>query len=245
LQPSVGFDIFVTYLDEFFASSLQPIQAAVDTVMDFANQFIRMEAENACLREVVKSPTEQLEKANKLATEVQGEAANLRKELDLLKSKIKEEEQQKIEAQARADKKEGDLRKSIETLLGKMFRLLYCSFLAKLFYLIMLILHNISGAADMPIDHTNRLRIDSMSDAISFAVDSSDQIQELLKKVKGALSKLFSLIFLKLGQKKTLEELVNAFFIDTDMERLYGGTETHFASLWRASCVPAFNGIRL
>jgi hypothetical protein len=37
-----------------------------------------------------------------------------------------------------------------------------------------------------------------MSDAISFAVDSNDQIQEHLNKAKGALSKLFSLIFLKL-----------------------------------------------
>jgi hypothetical protein len=68
----------------------------------------------------------------------------------------------------------------------------------------------------MPVDRTNRLRIDSMSDAISVAVDSSDQIQELLKKAKGALSKLFSLIFPKVDQTKTLEELVNAFFIDTD-----------------------------
>jgi hypothetical protein len=131
LQPSVGTDIFVTYLDEFFASSLQPIQAAVDTVMDFANQFIRMEAENARLREVIKSSTEQLEKANKLATEAQGEATNLKKELDLLKAKMKEEEQLKIEAQAQADKKEGDLRKSVESLLGKFLRLLYLSIFAK------------------------------------------------------------------------------------------------------------------
>jgi hypothetical protein len=56
---------------------------------------------------------------------------------------------------------------------------------------------------------TNRLQLDSMPDVISFAVDSSDQIQELLKKAKGDLSKLFSLIFPKLEQKKTLEELVD------------------------------------
>jgi ribose 5-phosphate isomerase len=65
-------------------------------------------------------------------------------------------------------------------------------------------LHIVSGATDMPVDRTNRLRVDSMSDAISFAVDSSDQIQELLQKIKGALAKLFALIFLKLDQKKTL-----------------------------------------
>jgi hypothetical protein len=50
----------------------------------------------------------------------------------------------------------------------------------------------------MPFDRTNRLRVDYMLDAISFVVDSSYQIQELLKKAKGALSKLFLLIFLKL-----------------------------------------------
>ena len=82
----------------------------------------------------------------------------------------------------------------------------------------------------MPVDRTKRLRVDSMSDALSFAVDSSDQVQELLKKAKGALSRLFSLMFPKLDQEKTLEELVNAFFIDTNntievlkrRSRLYG-----------------------
>jgi hypothetical protein len=90
-----------------------------------------MEAENARLREAAKSSTKQLERANKRATETQREAANLKKELDLLKAKIREEEQQKIEAQAQADKKEGDLRKSIESLLSKMLQLLYLSFFAK------------------------------------------------------------------------------------------------------------------
>ena len=82
----------------------------------------------------------------------------------------------------------------------------------------------------MPIDRTKRLRVDSMSDALSFAVDSSDKVQELLKKAKGALSRLSSLMFPKLDQEKTLEELVNAFFIDTNntievlkrRSRLYG-----------------------
>jgi hypothetical protein len=80
----------------------------------------------------------------------------------------------------------------------------------------MIILCNALGAADMPVNRTNRLWVDSISDAISFLVDSSDQIQELLKKAKGALSKLFLLIFPKLDQERTMEELVNAFCIDTD-----------------------------
>ena len=68
----------------------------------------------------------------------------------------------------------------------------------------------------MPVDRTNRLRVDSMSDALSFVVDSNGQIQELLKKTKGALSKLFLLMFPKLDQEKTLGELVNTFFIDSN-----------------------------
>jgi hypothetical protein len=56
----------------------------------------------------------------------------------------------------------------------------------------------ISGVADMHVDRTNRLQVDSMFDTISFAVNSNDQIQELLKKAKAALSNLVSLVFPKL-----------------------------------------------
>jgi hypothetical protein len=66
-----------------------------------------------------------------LAAEAQGEAASLKKELDLLKAKMREEEQLNIEAQVQADKKEGDLCKSVESLIGKFLRLLYLSFFAK------------------------------------------------------------------------------------------------------------------
>ncbi|KAM0844733.1 hypothetical protein ACQ4PT_056857 [Festuca glaucescens] len=181
----------------------KPIHATVDIVVDFADQFVRMKAENACLREAAKSSTEKLEKANNLTAEAQKEAASLRKELNLLKERMKEEEQLRLEAHAQADKKEGDLRKSIESLLG---------------------------VADMSVDRTKRLRVDSMSDALSFAVDSSEQIQELLKKTKGTLSKLFLLMFPKLDQNKTLGELVNTFFVDSGSaievlkrhSRLYG-----------------------
>ncbi|KAM0844734.1 hypothetical protein ACQ4PT_056857 [Festuca glaucescens] len=185
------------------ASNDHPIHATVDIVVDFADQFVRMKAENACLREAAKSSTEKLEKANNLTAEAQKEAASLRKELNLLKERMKEEEQLRLEAHAQADKKEGDLRKSIESLLG---------------------------VADMSVDRTKRLRVDSMSDALSFAVDSSEQIQELLKKTKGTLSKLFLLMFPKLDQNKTLGELVNTFFVDSGSaievlkrhSRLYG-----------------------
>jgi hypothetical protein len=54
----------------------------------------------------------------------------------------------------------------------------------------------------MPIDHTNRIQVDSMSDTISFAVDSSDQIQELLKKKKGSHVEVVLVDVLEAGSRK-------------------------------------------
>jgi hypothetical protein len=67
----------------------------------------------------------------------------------------------------------------------------------------------------MSIDRTNKLREDSMSDALSSATDSCSQVHGLLKKTKGALSKLFSMMFPKLDQNKTLGEKADTFFIDS------------------------------
>jgi hypothetical protein len=55
LKPSVGFDNLVICFDKLFALSSQPIQPAFDIVVDFDDEFVRMEAENARLREVAKS----------------------------------------------------------------------------------------------------------------------------------------------------------------------------------------------
>ncbi|KAK1651180.1 hypothetical protein QYE76_068985 [Lolium multiflorum] len=77
-----------------------------------------MTPENAQLREAAKSSSEQLEKANMLASDARREADKLKKELGQIKAKLKEEEEQKAEAQTQAKEKEGNLRKSIEALLG-------------------------------------------------------------------------------------------------------------------------------
>jgi hypothetical protein len=77
-----------------------------------------------------------------------------------------------------------------------------------------LFLHDIPDISDMPVDHTNKLRVDSMSDALSFAAKSSNQIH-LLKKTKGALSRLFLMMFPKLDQNKTLGEMADTFFVDS------------------------------
>jgi hypothetical protein len=47
-------------------------------------------------------------------------------------------------------------------------------------------------------------------------VGSNEQVQVLLQKSKAALTRLFALIFPKLDQDKTLGQLVDAFFVDTD-----------------------------
>ena len=53
-----------------------------------------------------------------------------------------------------------------------------------------------------------------MEDAVSFALASSEQAQDLLKKTKTVLSRLYGLVFPKLPQEKTLGELTEAFFVD-------------------------------
>ncbi|KAK1614376.1 hypothetical protein QYE76_019893 [Lolium multiflorum] len=184
-----------------------PIQAAIDTVIDFADQFGRLEVENAQLHEAAKSSYYQLQEAKRLAADAQNENMSLKEELKTMKKKLNEEQDLKLKAYAEADKKEGVLRESIESLLN---------------------------TADMPIDHTSKLRMDSMLDALTFAVESSGQIQSLLTKAKGALSKLFSLIFPKLDQNKTLGELADAFYVDFSngieilkrRSRLYGSVLT-------------------
>jgi hypothetical protein len=89
----------------------------------------------------------------------------------------------------------------------------------------------------MYVDRTNKLRVDSMSDALSFAVESIEQIQDLSKKAKGAMSKLFSMMFPKLDQNKNLGELANTFFIDSS-----NAIEVLKQSLRSSSCFSTLNG---
>ena len=69
-------------------------------------------------------------------------------------------------------------------------------------------------AADVPINREHKLREDSMSDALSLATDTNIQVLDLLQKTKGALSRLFSMIFPKIKQDKTLGKIADAFSID-------------------------------
>jgi hypothetical protein len=49
---------------------------------------------------------------------------------------------------------------------------------------------------------------------LSLAAESNTQILKLLQKSKGALSKLYSMIFPKMTLDKTLDEMAEAFLVD-------------------------------
>ncbi|KAK1669285.1 hypothetical protein QYE76_057444 [Lolium multiflorum] len=73
------------------ASRDHPIYATVDAVVDFAEQFTRLEAENAQLRKTVKSSADQVLEANRLATDAKKENVSLKEELSKLKQQMKDE----------------------------------------------------------------------------------------------------------------------------------------------------------
>ncbi|KAK1607665.1 hypothetical protein QYE76_031338 [Lolium multiflorum] len=111
----------------------------------------------------------------------------LKDELKKLKQKMKDDQDAKRKAAAAVDEKEGVLRESIANLMS---------------------------AADLPIDRARKLREDSTSDALSLAAESNVQVLGLLQKTKGALSRLYSMIFPKMKQVKTLGEMAESFLID-------------------------------
>ncbi|KAK1670620.1 hypothetical protein QYE76_058779 [Lolium multiflorum] len=165
----------------------EPIYATVDVVADFADQFTHLESENVQLRKTIKTSADQVLEANKLTADAQNENILLKDELKKLKKKMKDEQDAICEAAIAADEKQGVLRESITNLLN---------------------------AADMTINRARKLREDSMSDALSVATESNIQVLGLLQKTKGALSRLFSMIFPKMKQDKTLGEMADAFFVD-------------------------------
>ncbi|KAK1619944.1 hypothetical protein QYE76_025461 [Lolium multiflorum] len=55
---------------------------------------------------------------------------------------------------------------------------------------------------------------DLFADALSLAAESNVQVLGLLQKTKGALSRLYSMIFPKMKQDKTLDEMADAFLVD-------------------------------
>ena len=101
--------------------ALQPIYATVDAVADFAEQFTRLESENAHLRKTIKTSADQVLEANRLAADAKNENILLKDELKKLKKQMKDEQDARREAAVAADEKQGVLRESIANLLGKFF----------------------------------------------------------------------------------------------------------------------------
>ena len=89
-------------------------------MVDFAEQFTRLESENAQLRKIVKTSADQVLEANRLATDAKNENVLLKEELKKLKRQMKDEQDARREAAVATDKKEGVLRESITNLLGKV-----------------------------------------------------------------------------------------------------------------------------
>ncbi|KAK1670411.1 hypothetical protein QYE76_058570 [Lolium multiflorum] len=130
-----------------------------------------------------------LDEAVKIADTTHQEVDSLKKELGQLKKKLKEEENAKTEAQARAMEKEDLLRKSTTALLG---------------------------AVDIPANSEGKLPADTAADAISLAIESGELVRAVLQKNKAVLSRFHAMIFPKADQNKTLGQLVNTFSVDTE-----------------------------
>ncbi|KAK1610983.1 hypothetical protein QYE76_034656 [Lolium multiflorum] len=131
-----------------------PIYATVDAVVDFAEQFTRLEVENAQLRKTIKSSADQVLEANRLATDAKNENALLKEELKKLKRQMKDEQDTRHTTAVAIDKKEGVLRESIKDLLE---------------------------AANITITRRHQLREDSTSDALSLAAESNVHVLGLLQ----------------------------------------------------------------
>ncbi|KAK1665789.1 hypothetical protein QYE76_053948 [Lolium multiflorum] len=164
-----------------------PIYATVDAVAEFAEEFTRLELENSQLRKTVRSSADQVLEANRLAADAKNENALLKEEVKKLKQQLKDEQDAKHAAAALLDKKEGTLRESIKELLD---------------------------AADLTVTRRHQLREDSVADALSLAAESNIQVLGLLKKAKGALSRLYSMIFPKMKDDKTLDDMAASFLVD-------------------------------
>ncbi|KAK1627355.1 hypothetical protein QYE76_001670 [Lolium multiflorum] len=164
-----------------------PIYVTVDAVADFVEQFTRLEAENSQLRKTIRSSADQVLEADRLAIDTKNENALLKEEVKKLKQLMKDEQDARRAAAVAVDRKEGVLRESIKDLLE---------------------------AADITVTRRHQLREDSTADALSLAAESNVQVLGLLQKTKGALSRLYSMIFPKMKQDKTLDEMADAFLVD-------------------------------
>ena len=69
----------------------------------------------------------------------------------------------------------------------------------------------VSAAVDIPINRADAQQVKAMDDPASFAAEAASRVQVLVTKAKGALSTMFGLVFPKLPQEKSLEEMAETF----------------------------------
>ena len=103
--------------------ALQPFLSTVRKVSDYANQFVKLEAENTQLRKDLTEQVQAKEAANRLAEEAWQANEDLKKELAEAKkelAKAKKAEEQKKKEEASASKALQRLLKAVEALLGKI-----------------------------------------------------------------------------------------------------------------------------
>ena len=131
-QPSIGLNIqVISVLDLFYFTFVlhQPVFATAQMVSDFAEQFVKMEAENAQLLKdlaAAKASTEQAEASRKMAEEAWQKNEDLEKELAAVKADLDKEVKLRETMKAQVEKRENQLRKSIESLLGTLLHTLRC-----------------------------------------------------------------------------------------------------------------------
>ncbi|KAK1684607.1 hypothetical protein QYE76_045455 [Lolium multiflorum] len=170
-----------------FSSSFRKtyLQTIITTLEAFASQFTSLEADKIRIKKEVESMSSKLDNAVRIAAEARQNADSLKEELKQLKSKLKDEEALRGASEAKKD------------------NLLWQSILALL------------KSADIPSDSLDKLPENSPADALSMTIESNKVVEALLRKNKEVLSRMHSMIFPKASQEKTLEQLMDAFAVDT------------------------------
>ncbi|KAK1645145.1 hypothetical protein QYE76_062950 [Lolium multiflorum] len=161
-----------------------PIYATIDAVAEFAEEFTRLETKNSQLRKTIRSSADQVLEANRLATDAKNENVLLKEEMKKLKQRLKDELDAKRAAAVMACNSHVRWEPQEE------------------------------DAADLTVTRRHQLREDSTADAMSLAAESNVQVLTLLQKAKGALSRLYSMIFPKMKEDKTLDEMATSFLVD-------------------------------
>ena len=161
----------------------------VSMVYDFAKQFVGMEEENARLRA-------ELAAAKKLVVDAHLKVDALEKDNAKLKKSLDKEVEARESDNAAIAEKEVRLRQAIESLLGKFSWINACIHDVAFIFLgnCLNCFTCLTVAADIPVDRTGHLRVESLQDSIAFAIDSADKLKDLFGKTKSALTKLYSQI---------------------------------------------------